>query len=197
MSYWVIWLMIVILLIIIEAMTVNLVSAWFIASGIVSLFVSLLCDSFFIQFGVFVLLGILLLIFTRASLLQKMEARKEKTNLDLVLDKVGIVTQKITKNTVGEVKVDGKFWSAISDRVIPVDAHVLVKEIQGVKLVVEKIVEETEELPKKKEVKESSGVVNKSSNAGVKKKGSSSEKKKTSTKNGSTKKVAVKKKESE
>ena len=41
MSYWVMWLVIVILLTIIEASTVNLVSIWFIASGIVSLFVSL------------------------------------------------------------------------------------------------------------------------------------------------------------
>lgn len=50
----------------------------------------------------------------------------------------GIVTEKITKNSPGEVKVDGKRWMAISDKTINVDNDVKILEIDGVKLKVEK-----------------------------------------------------------
>ena len=50
----------------------------------------------------------------------------------------GIVTEEIKKNTVGEVKVDGKKWSAISDTSIKVDEEVVVEKIDGVKLIVKK-----------------------------------------------------------
>ena len=54
MSYWVMWLVVVVLLAIIEASTVNLVSIWFVISGLVALIVSLFTEAFYIQFGVFV-----------------------------------------------------------------------------------------------------------------------------------------------
>ena len=50
----------------------------------------------------------------------------------------GVVTEEIKKNTVGEIKVDGKRWSAISDKKIGVGSTVKVLKIDGVKLVVEK-----------------------------------------------------------
>ena len=49
----------------------------------------------------------------------------------------GIVTEEITKKKSGEVKVDGKRWTAISDKKIKVDSTVKVLEIDGVKLKVE------------------------------------------------------------
>ena len=42
MSQWVVWLIIVILLALIEAMSINLTTVWFVASGICALGVSLL-----------------------------------------------------------------------------------------------------------------------------------------------------------
>ena len=67
MNYWAMWLMVVILLTILEFATVNLVSVWFIASGILSLILSLFVDNLAWQFGVFVVLGILLMVFPRNS----------------------------------------------------------------------------------------------------------------------------------
>ena len=49
-----------------------------------------------------------------------------------------IVTQKITKHQPGEVKVDGKLWTAYADESIKVDAVVKVLEIDGVRLKVQK-----------------------------------------------------------
>ena len=77
MSYWVMWLVVVVLLSIIEASTVNLVSIWFVISGLVALIVSLFTEVFYIQFGVFVLLGIILLVITKPAM-NKMVKEKEK-----------------------------------------------------------------------------------------------------------------------
>lgn len=153
MDYWAIWLVVVVLLTVIEAATINLVCVWFIASGIISLFLSLIWDSLLIQFGVFVVVGIILLLLTRPMLLKMIEQRETKTNLERIIGMEGIVTSKIKKNTIGEVKVDGKLWSAISDISIPEESIVKVLRIEGVKLVVEKVEEEKTEkkqAPKKK-----------------------------------------------
>ena len=128
------WLIIILFLGFIEAITVNLVTIWFVISGIVSLILSY----FIIQFSVFVILGILLLITTRSWLNKVFKINKYKTNLDRVIGMRGIVTEKITKNSPGEVKVDGKRWMAVSDKTINVDNDVKILEIDGVKLKVEK-----------------------------------------------------------
>lgn len=150
MEYWVMWLVIVILLTIIEFATVNLVSIWFVISGILSLVVSLFTDSFFIQFGVFVLGGILLLLLTKPFLKKMRQLPITKINLDRVIGMDGIVTEEIKKNIVGEVKVDGKLWSAIAEETIPVDAMVKVEKIDGVKLVVKSNEPESSSKAKKK-----------------------------------------------
>ncbi len=195
MDYWAIWLIVVLLLIVIEAATVNLVSVWFIASGIISLFVSLFCDSFFIQFGIFVVLGIFLLLLTR-PILTKMLAQKEtKTNLERIIGMEGVVTSKISKNVVGEVKVDGKLWSAIATTAIKEGAIVKACAIEGVKLVVEKVEEEKEDSSKQKK-----STTKKKSTSTAKKKTSSTSSKTTTKKKTTTtsKKGNVnKKKESE
>lgn len=132
------WLIIILFLGFIEAITVNLVTIWFVISGIVSLILSFFIDDFIIQFSVFVILGILLLITTRSWLNKVFKINKYKTNLDRVIGMQGIVTEKITKNSPGEVKVDGKRWMAVSDKTINVDNDVKILEIDGVKLKVEK-----------------------------------------------------------
>ena len=132
------WLIIILFLGFIEAITVNLVTIWFVISGIVSLILSFFIDDFIIQFSVFVILGILLLITTRSWLNKVFKINKYKTNLDRVIGMRGIVTEKITKNSPGEVKVDGKRWMAVSGKTINVDNDVKILEIDGVKLKVEK-----------------------------------------------------------
>ncbi len=138
MELWIIWLIIIFILIIAEVSTVNLVSIWFIASGIVSLIVSIFYDNFYVQFAIFVILGILLLLTTRKVLEKYMKPSNEKTNLDRVIGMEAVVTEPIKKNVVGEVKVDGKRWSAISNKKIEVGEEVIVENIDGVKLIVGK-----------------------------------------------------------
>ena len=135
---WVLWLVVVVLLTVIEAMTINLVSVWFIASALISLFMSFAVDSFYLQFAVFVGLGIVLMLLTRPILVKKLGKQDVKTNLDRVIGMEGIVTSEITRFKIGEVKVDGKKWSAIAGEKIKEGEHVVIEAIDGVKLVVRK-----------------------------------------------------------
>lgn len=128
------WLAIIIMLTIIEISTVNLVSVWFIVSGLVSLITAFFVESFYIQFLIFGVLGIVLMLTTKPLINKYVKPKNVKTNLDRVVGMVGIVTEEIDKNVIGEVKVDGKRWSAVSDKLIEVGSEVVVLEIDGVKL---------------------------------------------------------------
>ena len=132
-------LIVVILLVVIEAMTVNLVTIWFIISGIITMFLSFFLNDLISQFAVFVLLGILLMLLTKPAIEEMKKNKEEKLNLERIIGMEGVVIKEIKKNVVGEVKVDGKVWSAIADKKITVDSDVIVEEIRGAKLLVSKV----------------------------------------------------------
>ncbi len=132
------WVSMIILLTIIEVCSINLTTIWFVASALVALIVSMFCDSVFIQVGIFVVLGVLLLITTKPILKKFMNVEKVKTNLDRVIGMKGVVTEKIMPLKYGEVKVDGKKWTAFSDEELNEDDVVKILSIDGVKLKVQK-----------------------------------------------------------
>lgn len=132
-----IWLAIIILLAIAGAMTINLVTIWYVASGIVALILSFFIDNFTIQFAVFTLLGTFLLITTRQFLQTFLNTKNVKTNLDRIIGMNGIVVEEINRNNNGAVKVDGKVWTAYADKKIKVDSTVKVLEINSSKIKVE------------------------------------------------------------
>ena len=51
--FW-LWMGIVITLALIEIITVNLTTVWFVISGIIAMFISLFTDNYYIQFAIFV-----------------------------------------------------------------------------------------------------------------------------------------------
>ena len=131
------WLGIVIFLGFIEAITVQLVSIWFVISALIALTISLIIDNFMLEFAAFVIIGIILLITTRTTLEKKL-VKKEKTNFDRVIGMKGIVTDDITELKIGAVKVDGKIWSAVSKENLKVGDKVKILKIDGVKLKVKR-----------------------------------------------------------
>ena len=65
--------------------------------------------------------------------------RAEPTNADMVIGKIGVVTEKIDNlASSGLVKVGGNVWTArsVDDSVIEENDRVVIKEISGVKLLV-------------------------------------------------------------
>lgn len=138
MEAWIYWLIIMLILSFVEIITINLVTIWFVASAGIALLVSLITDSYYIQFLTFGICGLLIMVLTRPLLKRLMKKDKTKTNLDRVIGMEGICTEEISKNKVGEVKVDGKRWSAISPVKINVGDEVIITDIDGVKLKVKK-----------------------------------------------------------
>ena len=134
MSMTLMWLVIFLILITIEATTVNLVSVWFAIGALVSTFVSLAIDDTMIQLIVFVLVSTISLLLTKKFVNKIKDREVSPTNLDRVIGSTGIVTEDIKPYDIGEVKVDGKRWSAISKEEIKSGSKVEILAIDGVKL---------------------------------------------------------------
>lgn len=134
------WLVIVICLAILEMATVSLVSIWFVLSGLLAMVSSLFLEDVTIQIAIFVIFGLIFMLLTK-KIVKKAVPQSVKTNLDRIIGMEGIVTEKITKNHPGEVKVDGKKWTAISDKSIPEGSTVKILEINSTKLTVERMEE--------------------------------------------------------
>jgi len=134
-----IWLVIFIVLVIIELITINLVTIWFAIAAVFALLVDIITRNTMLEIIVFIVSSFLLLLLTK-PLIKKIKVKKvEATNLDMVINKVGIVTEDINQDKIGEVKVLGKRWSAYSSTEIKKDEKVKILSIDGVKLKVEKI----------------------------------------------------------
>jgi len=133
------WLIIVVVALLIEATTFALVSIWIALGALCAMFVSMFTDSIMIQLVVFVVVTIASLLGTRPFVKKFLNMKKEKTNLDGMAGKEGIVLEDITDKKPGYVKSEGKMWTAISDEEIKEGEKVKVLEIQGVKLKVERM----------------------------------------------------------
>lgn len=131
------WLTVFIVLLLIEICTVNLVSIWFAIGAFVSFFIALFVDNIIIQMIFFIIVSVITLLVMK-PFVKKIKTNKVMTNLDKVVGMEAIVTEDISKFVIGEVKVDGKRWSAKSDEDISKGNIVEVEKIDGVKLIVRK-----------------------------------------------------------
>lgn len=135
------WLVLFIVLVFIELVTVNLVTIWFAIGALASFLISLFSDNTSWQIGVFVVVSFIALLLTK-SIVNKIKNKQIiPTNLDRVIGEVGIVTETISPLKIGEVKVDGKRWSAVSDTEIKINEKVKILAIDGVKLKCQRVEE--------------------------------------------------------
>lgn len=122
-----VWLGIIILLTIVELLTIELTTIWFVVSGFVSLLLTFVIDNFFIQFLVFVILGILLLISLKSYAITFLEERKRNR----ILNMKGIVIEEITKKHPGVILIGRKKYPASSNKKIKINQTVEILEIDG------------------------------------------------------------------
>lgn len=134
-----VWLGVFVVLLILEFLTTDMVSIWLALAAIPAFILALLNVDLLFQIIVYVLVTILLLIFTRPLVVKYFKRHEIKTNVDTVINQEGFVTSKIKINEVGRVNIKGQSWSAISNEDINVNEKVIVKDIEGVKLIVEKL----------------------------------------------------------
>lgn len=139
----IIWLALFVVLIVFEAVTTGLFTIWFAGGALIALLVSLFLDMWVVQMVVFLIVSFLLLYFMRPVAMRKFNAKRLKTNVEDIAGREAKVTELIDNlNASGTAILNGLEWSerSVEDSVtIPVGERVLVREVRGVKLIVEPI----------------------------------------------------------
>ena len=137
------WLVALAVLLVIEIITMGLTTIWFAGGTLVAFVLSLFGIPWLFQIAVFLVVSILLLIFTRPALERKINKDRIKTNVNSIAGKEGKVTEDIDNfNQKGTIILNGLEWTARSskdDVIIPAGARVIVDEVKGVKVFVSQI----------------------------------------------------------
>lgn len=133
------WLGLFVIALFVELLTSDMISIWFALAAIPSFILALAEVNIVIQAIVFAVIAFVLLIFTRPVVKKYMKTNEIKTNVDAIIGQTGICTKDIDKDTIGRIKVKYQDWSAISKDTIQVGDYARVLDVEGVKLIVEKI----------------------------------------------------------
>ena len=140
------WLIFFLILIGIEIVTLALTTIWFAGGALVSFFLALFGASVETQLIVFVIVSFILLFFTRPWAMRYVEKNRTKTNVEGLIGKEARITQEVNnRNGTGTALLNGQEWTARSKEpevTYAAGTMVRILEIQGVKLIVEKLQEE-------------------------------------------------------
>lgn len=133
------WVIVFVVALILEAMTNGLISIWFAGGALLGMLAAAFGAPLPVQIVLFAITSVVLLIFTRPIAMKYFNKEVIKTNSESVVGKQGIVTAEINNILgAGQVTVGGQEWSARSekdDQVIFVGSVVEIQAINGVKLV--------------------------------------------------------------
>lgn len=137
---WLSWLIIAIVFLIIEILTPGIfLFSCFSIGAVVAMILSFFISSSILQCIIFALVSIISIYLLRPLLVKLVTSVGIVSNVNNLVNKVGIVIEKIEGNrTMGLVKVDNELWRAISvnNEVIEKDKEVIVVKVEGVHLVV-------------------------------------------------------------
>ena len=140
-----IWLGIVALFLVIEAATVGLTTIWFAGGALIAAIAAWIGAGEAVQWILFIAVSLVLVIFTRPVAVRYMNKDVEKTNVERLMGQKAVVIQEIDNlNQTGLIRVGDVEWMARTksdDVQIPEKAVVVIKEVQGVKLIVEEVKE--------------------------------------------------------
>ncbi|MBO5228564.1 MAG: NfeD family protein [Lachnospiraceae bacterium] len=136
------WLGALILFIIIEIATTSLTTIWFAGGSLAAFLANVLNAPLWLQIVLFIVVSLVLLIFTRPIMLKAMKSGEFKTNVDSLIGKQAKVTENISNiDDTGTAVVNGQEWTArnvVPGEVIEAGEIVEIVEISGVKLIVKK-----------------------------------------------------------
>lgn len=145
MSMTTFWIIAMVVFLVIEAVTVGIVSVWFAIGALFAMVTAMLGANLWVQIAVFLVVSAVTLYFTRPLVKKYVNNKVEPTNADMLIGKECRVVETIDNLTgTGAVYVDGKTWTArtVDEEIIPEGQLVKAERIEGVKLVVSKIAPE-------------------------------------------------------
>ena len=142
---WIVWLSLLVIMLVIEAIGPALVSIWFAFGAIIALIVSFIPSvPWWVEVILFIVISIATLFALRPIFKKYFKRNVMQSNIDTFKGKRGYVIEDITYLRPGAVKINDVSWTAI-----PVDEKETIKEneiievvaISGNKLVVKKVEE--------------------------------------------------------
>ena len=161
------WIAILIVMLVIEIVTTGLATIWFCGGAAVALAVSAAGGPLWLQILLFAAVSVILLVVTRPIAMKHLNARTVATNADSLVGEEAVVTEPIDNiSSTGAVQIHGQLWTAratdeavsaaseipvpagtaavsgeaaasAGHYVIPKDSIVVIRAIEGVKLMVE------------------------------------------------------------
>ena len=140
---WIVWLALLVIMLIIEALGPALVSRWFAFGALITLIVSFIPNvPWWVEVIVFVVISVATLLALRPVFKKYFKRNSFQSNIDSFKGKRGYVIEDITYLKPGAVKINDVSWTAI-----PVNENETIKEnevievvaVNGNKLVVKKV----------------------------------------------------------
>ena len=136
------WLGAAVIFVVIEIITMGLTTIWFAGGALVGAVMAAFSLPLWSQIIAFVIVSVILLILTRPWALKYLNSRTVRTNADSLIGQTALVKETINNmESKGLVQLNGQDWTARSfeaGEIIPEGSEVVVKEIRGVKLIVER-----------------------------------------------------------
>ena len=128
------WLSLMVIFVVIEAFTMALTTVWAALASIPMIFISRTGLPFRWQFLIFVVLTIVLIVFTRPFAVKKLKLGQDKMNVSSMLGQEVLVVSAIQAFKKGEAKAkNGTIWTVSSEgsSEIPENTVCIVTEVQG------------------------------------------------------------------
>ncbi|MEG9430011.1 MAG: NfeD family protein [Christensenellaceae bacterium] len=134
-----IWLAVTAAALIVEFMTAELVSVWFVGGGLVAMLLAGLGLDWYIHVPAFIVVSFLLMLCFRRLVMKKLNKDEVKTNAETVIGKEYELLTAIGFNQAGSIKINGVVWTAVAEddnAEIPAGTKVIIEKIEGNKYIV-------------------------------------------------------------
>ena len=141
MNYTTMWLLILVACIVIEIISMGLTTIWFAGGALVAAVAAAFQAPIWVQIVLFLVVSLILLYLTRPVAVKYFNKDRVKTNAESLVGQQAIVISEIDNlQGIGQVTVGRQEWSARNideGKTLPVGSVVVVRAINGVKLIVE------------------------------------------------------------
>lgn len=135
----IVWLAIFIVMLGIEIATLGLTTIWFAGGALIATLVAAIDLPVYVQIPVFLVVSIVLLLFTRPVAQKYFNRQRIKTNAEGLIGQKALVTENICNSKgLGKAVINGQEWTARSaeDAVeLETETEATIVAIEGVKLI--------------------------------------------------------------
>ena len=134
-----VWLGLMIVFLIIEAITVGLATIWFAAGALAAMISAILGGGLIAQIVLFFMVSFVLLLFTRPVAMKYFNGNKIRTNYEDAIDKTVRITERVDNTGgTGKAVLNGQEWTVRMQKahmVLEQGALARVAAVEGVKLI--------------------------------------------------------------